>query len=400
MLKQDKNLTPQIIHLCQQLVRTPSVNGLNPEIALAQVIMDFARQNGLQSELLALEEDRPNVLVRVGDSEEIGLLLVGHMDTVPTGNPESWKFPPFSGTISENRLYGRGAIDNKGGIAAALGALLLLKSQSFQDLEKSVVLACVPDEESGATGRLGINYLHKLNKLSGVGAIYTYPYLRESAMGHRGVLRVKINTYGKSFHTGLHAWQIADKSYNAVTGLSEILLELEKVKFEGKTSSSLFDRFETVLTPTLIEGGSGPSIVPDHASATLDIRLIPSVPGEKVKEKINEVIAGVQSRRPMLKVTTEGLVSLPTTIIPEDSKIISAIRSASRAVRGVEPDFVISGPANESYLLNEIGIPTCTLGPEGIGAHSIDENMDLSSLEDTIEIYSRVALELSGRRES
>ena len=87
MLKQDKNLTPQIIHLCQQLVRTPSVNGLNPEIALAQVIMDFARQNGLQSELLALEEDRPNVLVRVGDSEEIGLLLVGHMGHRPDREP-------------------------------------------------------------------------------------------------------------------------------------------------------------------------------------------------------------------------------------------------------------------------------------------------------------------------
>ena len=277
MSQQNKNLVSKITNLCQQMVKTPSVNGLNPEIAIAQVIADFAQQNGLQSELLALEEDRPNVLVRVGSSGEVGLLLVGHMDTVPVGNPDSWEYPPFSGTISDNRLYGRGAIDNKGGIAAALGALLLLKSQSLQDLKKSVVLACVPDEESGATGRLGIKYLHQLNKLSGCGAIYTYPYLTESAVGHRGVLRLKINTYGKSFHTGLHTWQMADKSYNAVTGLAEILLALEKIQFDKKASSSLFDRFETVLTTTRIEGGSGPSIVPDQASATLDIRLIPSV---------------------------------------------------------------------------------------------------------------------------
>ena len=396
MSLQTKNLTVKIIHLCQQMVRTPSVNGLNPEIAIARVIADFAQQNGLQSQLLALEEDRPNVLVRVGSSEEVGLLLVGHMDTVPVGNPDNWKYPPFSGTISNDRLYGRGAIDNKGGIAAALGALLLLKSQ-VQDLKKSVVLACVPDEESGATGRLGITYLHELKKLSGCGAIYTYPYLKESAIGHRGVLRLKINTYGKSFHTGLHTWQIADKSYNAVTGLAEILLAFEKIKFDKQASSSLFDRFETVLTPTTIEGGSGPSIVPDQASATLDIRLIPSVSKQAVKQKINEVIAKIQNHRPMLKITTEELVSLPPTSIPEDSKIIAAIRSASKAVSGEEPNFVISGPANESYLLNSIGIPTCTLGPEGAGAHSVDEYLDLNSLQNTIEIYSGVALELSGR---
>jgi len=398
MSELNKNLISDIINFCQQMVRTPSVNGSDSEKAIAQVIADFAQQNGLQTEWLALEEDHPNVLVKVGASEEIGLLLVGHMDTVPTGNPDSWKFPPFSGEISGDRLYGRGAIDNKGGIAAALGAMLLLKSQALESMEKSAVLACVPDEESGATGRLGIKYLHKHNKLSGRGAIYTYPYLKESAIGHRGVLRIKITTSGKSFHTGLHAWQTADKSHNAVTGLCEILLALEKVHFDKDTSSSMFDRFTTVLTPTLIEGGSGQSMVPDRASATVDIRLVPSTPKQMVQEKINAVIADVQSRRPMLKAATEELVSLPPTIIPQDFQIISAIRTATRAVCGSEPNFVVSGPANESYLLNEIGIPTCTLGPEGAGAHSLDEYLELGSLSDTIEIYSRVALELCGRR--
>ena len=121
----------EIITLCQELIRIPSVNGKNNELEIAQFIAGFARDHGLETELPALEPNRPNVLVRLGPSTVPGLVLVGHMDTVPTGKLENWHYPPFSGKITGNKLFGRGAIDNKGGIAAALGALLLLNEKMF-----------------------------------------------------------------------------------------------------------------------------------------------------------------------------------------------------------------------------------------------------------------------------
>lgn len=385
----------EVIHFLQEMIQTPSVNGENPEIEIAKVITAFAQKHELSVESTALEADRPNVLVQVGPKGKTGLLLIGHMDTVPTGKAENWNDNPFSGKIEGNQIFGRGAIDNKGGIAAAMGALLLLKQQSFSDLKRPLMLACVPDEESGATGRLGIKHLHRLNKLSGSGAIYTYPYLSETAIGHRGVLRLKIVTQGKSCHTGLFDWQEADKSLNAITGMSDILLELEKLKFEAAETPALFKRFHSIITSTIIQGGAGQSIVPDTCEAVIDVRLVPSNSKEFIIGKIQTCLDVVQQRRPGLKIELNEIINLPPTIISENEPIVLAIRTAVKEVIGKEPAVVVSGPANESYLLNKIGIPTCTLGPEGAGAHSVNEFCYLDSLFQTIEIYAKVALILS-----
>jgi acetylornithine deacetylase/succinyl-diaminopimelate desuccinylase-like protein len=392
------NILPkeEIIAFCQKLIQTPSVNGVDNELAVAKVIDAFARENGFASELIALEAERPSVLVKYGpDDVDAGLLLVAHIDTVPVGSEQNWKYPPFSGQIVENRLYGRGAIDNKGGIASAMAALILLKTQAAAQLKRPVHLAFVPDEESGATGRLGIKYLQEKNKLSGRGAIYTYPIMAEIEIGHRGVLRLNIETLGRSMHTGFPAWQNSDRSANAVTGMAEILLKLEKLRFDAPPVDPAFAKYETVITPTIINGGAGQSITPDICKAMIDIRTVPSVPRETIETAINEIIEQVKQNRPELDVHISTHAYLPSTVIPGDSKIIQAIKTATKEVLGKESWITVAGPANESYLLNSYGIPTITCGPDGEGAHSVNEYVIIDSLFQTAEIYARVALLLS-----
>ena len=89
--------------------------------------------------------------------------------------------------------HGRGAIDNKGGIAAAMAALWWLQENALEELKSGVTLIGVPDEESGATGRLGIKHLQDVGKLQGKGAIYVYPDSDRINIGHRGVWRIKIS---------------------------------------------------------------------------------------------------------------------------------------------------------------------------------------------------------------
>ena len=392
-LTPDETLRGEVLALCQQMVQTPSVNGMDDELHLAHVIAAFARAYRLDVEMTAIDAQRPNVLVRVGPkNKDAGLLLVGHMDTVPVGEVSHWTHQPFNADIEDGRLYGRGAIDNKGGIAAALGALVLLKEKAGRQLKRPVLLACVPDEESGATGHLGIKHLEKEGKLSGRGAIYVYPDLHRTAIGHRGVLRLKLTARGRSFHTGGMAWQDADKSLNAVTGMSAVLLALEGITFASKPQPPIFSRYHTVITPTLMHGGAGISIVPDHCEAFVDMRLVPGVAREVVEHGVQLAIDAVLAERPQLQLELEEVTYIPPTVIPEDSDIIQAVKDAVVDVRGTLPEVFVSGPANESYLLNEFGIPTLTLGPAGDGAHAVDEYMEVASLYEAMEIYAQVGL--------
>jgi succinyl-diaminopimelate desuccinylase len=376
-----------LLDLCRTLVQTPSVNGHDPERAVAEQVAAFAHQHGLAVELLAQTAERPNVLVRVGPAGPATLLLLAHTDTVPTGQAATWTYPPFAAQLHDGRLYGRGAIDNKGGIVAGLAALLLLQQAAPH---QPVLLACVPDEESGATGTLGVRYLHSLGKLAARAAIYTYPGMRELVIGHRGMLRVSIMTHGVAYHSGSRAWQEAAPSANAVTGMAEILLELEREQLD-QFGSGLFTPFRTMITPTLIDGGSGPSIVPDTCTALLDIRLVPETPGAEVERVIRKVLAAVMARRPVLRAELRVDTALPPTQIAADAPIVTALQTAAQHVLGWVPPLTVSGPANESYILNELGIPTCVFGPTGDNAHAADEFVVLESIFQVATVYAHAA---------
>ena len=120
---------------------------------------------------------------------ENGFALIGHMDTVAEGKAEDWSFPPFSAAIKDNLLFGRGAADNKAGIACGLYTLAVLRDLNLLDIEKQkVILAGVVDEESGASSTLGVRYLIDNGFLPVKGAIYTYTS-DIVCIGHRGLLR-------------------------------------------------------------------------------------------------------------------------------------------------------------------------------------------------------------------
>ncbi len=377
-----------LVALCRDLIQTPSVNGVHPERAVAEVVASFARSHGLDVDLPALDPQRPNVLVRVGPAGIPGLVLIAHLDTVAVGAESAWNHAPFGGEVVGGRMYGRGAIDTKGGLAAALAALVMLAERGVQ---QPVLLAGVPDEESGATGTLGVKHLHAQGLLAGRGAIYVYPGSDELVIGHRGVLRLVLQAHGRAMHTGSTQWQDSPPGQNAVAGMAEILGELERLRFVDSMPGTLFAPFRTVITPTTINGGSGPSMVPAYCEARVDIRLVPAFPREQVEAAVRQIVEQVIQRRPPLRVEIGVEASIPPTQIDPQEPIVVAVREAAHSILGHDPQPAISGPANESYLLNEFGIPTCIIGPNGANAHAADEYVEIDSLMRSAEVYMRVA---------
>ncbi len=378
---------PDLIKLCRALIQTPSVNGLHSERAVAERVLAFARQHGLAAETVAREADRPVVLLRSGPPTTPALIFVAHLDTVAAGDPAAWSYPPFAGEIVGDRLYGRGAIDNKGGLVAALAALLLLA----QEPDCPALLVGVPDEESGATGELGIRFLQQQGLLSGSSAIYTYPGSDKIILGHRGVLRLRLEARGTAMHTGSRSWQNAAAGANTITALADLLLALDALPLARRHGSGLFAPYRTVITPTTIQGGSGPSMAPAACSAQLDIRLIPDVPQTEVETAIAECIVIVSRRHPSIQISVHHETALPPTMIAPDAPVVRALQQAVRAEPGRDPPLAVSGPANEAYLLNALGIATCVFGPDGGNAHAADEYLELASLPRVAAVYAETA---------
>jgi len=384
----------ELIQFCQKLIQTPSVNGVDCEKSIVLVIEEYAKKWGLETQILGLDQNRPCLLVSTNLNSQSDLMLIAHTDTVPVGNELEWKYPPFSGTIENNKIYGRGAIDNKGGLVAAMAAIILLKLNKIE-ISNPPLLVCVPDEESGATGILGIKYLDKLGKLSGKGVIYTYPGTSVLHIGHRGVFRIKIKSIGKSFHTGTSEWQNTGGSYNAINGLADLLLKLEGLNFERENKKKFFETYKTVITPTIISGGTGISISPDYAEAFIDIRVIPSFPKEKIEALIQDIINDIKKTRANLSIEYEIITYIPPTIIDENSYVVQSLIKATEEVLHITPKVSVSGPANESYILNDLGFPTCILGPNGEGVHACDEYVLTESIFQVAHIYAKTVISLS-----
>lgn len=374
------------ISFLQQLVKIPSVNSQDTEEGVVKVIEKEAQKLDLPFQVFQKVASRPNIFVGNPQSfcKKESLLLIAHTDTVPIGSSSSWTYPAFSGEIKENRLYGRGAVDYKGGIALSLYTLKVLKDMGQPDLVKFVGVA---DEESGANSDLGLKFLLEKG-LDAKGAIYTYGGGSDPHIGHRGVLRVRVTFKGESAHSGSLEWQNGQKGDNAIDSLFKFIGAMQQLDFDEK--NSYFPDYRFKATPTLLNGGQGESIVPDQASVLYDIRTLPEQASDKILDKIKKIASKVSSKKGfILDVKTD----VPAALSDPNAPFVQKVLSVHEEVFGTRPPLKGSGPANESYMLIKKGIPTIAgYGPIGDGFHAIDEYAELDSLEKSINFLVRLAL--------
>ena len=375
----------------QDLVRIPSVNGVNSETTVARRIMQEAEKLKLGARLIGEQEARLNVLVELGAGEP-GFGFVGHMDTVAAGQEELWDHPPFEGEVSDGVLYGRGAADNKAGIACAVYTLALLRDHDWlqPDLGRLLV-AGVVDEESGANSPLGVRFLLDQGYLGLDAAIYTYTS-DVICIGHRGLLRLELQASGKSIHSGSMEWDRGEFGVNAVTGLASILVKLEALDL-GATPHTAFPGLSGKITPgTLISGGDWEGMVPGWANAVVDIRLLPNQSPDQVRKVIESIVEEEMDSRPGFQVEIQEKARLPAAVIPEDHKLVNLAKSYTREVTGETWQAVGAGPANEGYMLIEAGIPTLPgFGPTGGNAHTENEWVEIASLAPTMAMFAGIA---------
>lgn len=385
-----KTYQDEIASFLQDLVRIPSVNGRDMEKAVAERIVAAGRKLGFASDLVAKDRERPNAVIQHGSGDD-GFAIIAHIDTVAEGKHEDWKCNPFSAEIHKGRMIGRGTADNKAGIAIGLYTLHIMRELGLLDPKtQRLILAGVVDEESGASSTLGVRYLLDQHVLQARGAIYAYAS-DIVCVGHRGLLRLEITTYGESVHAGLALWHNREQGENAVMGLAEILTQLEGMQIESEPVSG-FEHLGFSITPgTLFNGGDYPSIVPNKATAMVDMRLLPGQTKDEAMARINAIIEDIRSKRKKLKVETSLLVDMPGAAIPVDHPLATIAQDYTEAVHGRRWEIKGAGPGNEGYMLIGAGIPTlCGFGPSGGNAHAPNEWVEVESLAKTAGMFAGI----------
>lgn len=327
----------EIVALEQALVRIPSVNtGFMPtgdETPVCELARDFLAADGIESEILESAPNRGNLIARLeGRSGNAGLMFMSHTDVVPVEDESKWRFPPFSATIADGRIFGRGATDCKGLLTAQLMAVRILKRNGIE-LEDGLILAAGADEEHGGRygfGWLAENYPEKLAAPFAVNEGGGTPIEAAGALtyvlgvGEKGRLQVEIDVKGTSSHASV-PWQ----GTNALYRLSRALSSIEGFEADRDTSGAIFDHLSTfaiehkpsaenvddiiaeietdnprfasmlralsrmTLTPTMVRGGIKSNSVPESIRLTCDVRTLPHQDDDYVRQQLDEVLADV-----------------------------------------------------------------------------------------------------------
>ncbi len=376
-----------VISFIQKLVSIPSVNGVNNEVEIVNEIAKEAKKLDVPCKIVAKDKNHPNIFVGEDFDKKSGLLFIAHVDTAGIGDETKWTNNPFSGEIVDNRLYGRGSIDNKAGIAVSLYTLKILKDQGKLHLVKFVG---VSDEEKGADSIYGARFLLD-SGLQAKAAIYTYSGNDVVTIGHRGQVKLWINVTGESAHSGSQGWQEGTKGASAIDALNRFLTKINTYELKGSHPAFAFYKFKQTILQ--IEGGSTTSLVPDKARALIDARLLPNHPNEKYIEDIKNIASEFETEKIRFDVKIQ--TNLPAAFIQSDEEIVQTLKNLSNKILKNNPEVRGCGPANEGYMFIDSGIPTiCGFGVSGEGVHSKDEYLELDSIPKILKIYTEAALKI------
>ena len=430
LFRQVDHAENDIVALEQALVRIPSVNtGFMPtgdETPVCELARDFLAEDGIESEILESAPNRGNLIARLeGRSGNAGLMFMSHTDVVPVEDESKWRFPPFSATIADGRVFGRGATDCKGLLTAQLMAVRILKRNGIE-LEDGLILAAGADEEHGGRygfGWLADNYPEKLAAPFAVNEGGGTPIEAAGALtyvlgvGEKGRLQVEIDVKGTSSHASV-PWQ----GTNALYRLSRALSSIEGFEADRDTSGAIFDHLSTfaiehkpsaenvddiiaeietdnprfasmlralsrmTLTPTMVRGGIKSNSVPESVRLTCDVRTLPHQDEAYVRQELEKILEGI----PGVEIDIDYM-SIPNAS-PFETEFAERIRiSTARAFERDDIQWVpsLSTGFTDSRFTRNLG--TTTYGM--VGSHPDDDPMlaNIHGTNESVGIQSLVS---------
>lgn len=329
-------------------------------------------------------ENRPNLYGRLkGQGGGKSILLSGHMDVVQRGS--KWTRDPFGGEIEGNRIYGRGSVDMKGGIAAMVAAVKAIQ-ESGLSLGGDVMVGTVVDEEAGGMGTLAL----VAEGYRADGCLITEPTHLKIAPLCRGILWGRLTIEGRAGHIELKQGDF--RTGGAVDAIDKASLYLDSFKRLNR-EWSVTKEHKYLPVPCQIhvaqfEAGEYPTTFANQAILTFNAQYLPSEKdenglGSKVKKELEDFVAAVAKTDPWLKEHVpqiEWLIDADCGETADDQPFFQTIRDSAQEVN---PGSTVEGiccHTDMGWFCN-VGIPTLNIGPgDARLAHQADEFVEIDEL--------------------
>jgi acetylornithine deacetylase len=322
-------------------------------------------------------EGRGDVIGRLGADEGHSLLLNGHIDVVPAGQPDLWASPPFEPRRDGDRLFGRGAGDMKGGFAMATLALDALLAAEPEAIGGSLTFLSVIEEECTGNGTLAAARAGVLADA----VILPEPTGLDMLLAGVGILWLDIVLEGKSAHA-----ESADRAVNPVDLALTVVNALRA--FEREMNGAIEDAMRDVEHPYninigMVEAGDWRSSVPARATVRLRIGHPTSWSSDEAMSKVGAALDAIDD--PWLRAHPPTLRAsgfrAKGYVMPADDPLAKRLADAHRSAHGDAPAEVAMASTTDARLyLNDFDVPALCYGPTAHDIHGIDESVELSSI--------------------
>lgn len=377
----------RIVSLAARLIAAPSENpDPDPEQRFEAFAVDAIEREATALGFTVVRQNvashRDNLhIVAAGERTGPPLLFLGHSDVVPAGY--GWSHDPFDPYVENDRLYGRGSTDMKGGIAAVLAAMdVLARDDTFKyPLELLVTV----DEEDYATGI--DRYLDESIDREFIACIVAEPTELDVIVGCRGAANFHLDVEGQAAHAGRPS-----DGASAIIAASRIvsLLTAQHDTWNGEVDG---DTWCPTWNVGRIEGGHGTSIVPVTCSLDIDRRMMPDEQPDEILTDLLERIDGA-GLSPDVVVHGRLDMSMPGFLADDDAPLprlaIDAVQSAGKAAASIRR---WTAACEGGFIARRHGVPTIVLGPGDVTteAHQPDESVAVEDLEIAADTYTRLA---------
>lgn len=369
--------------LLQKLIACPSVT---PEEGGAlKLLRDVLVPLGFNVEIITFSEpgtpDIANLYARLGDKPPY-LIFAGHTDVVPTGPEKKWRFPPFEGRTAEGKLYGRGAVDMKGGIAAFIAATVAYLKEHGAP-EGSLGFLITGDEEGPA-----VNGTPKLLQWAhDKGERFDHCVLGEPSgleragdrikIGARGSYSATLTVNGKQGHVAYH-----DRADNPVPRLLRLAQALQEKLDDG---NEWFPPSNLEITDLHV-GNSAFNVIPAAAHLNFNVRFcdiwtLASLEQE-LRTRLDKALPGAAYK---LEPTLGNSEAFRT----QASDFLDLVSQASEQATSLKPALNTIGGTSDARFIKDY-CPVVEIGPTGTTLHQIDENIELVDLDKMVEIYGSI----------
>jgi succinyl-diaminopimelate desuccinylase len=375
----------EAIKFLQDMLRLVSVNPPGEEEAVAELIARrFEDVPNCSVELVSLAPGRSNVeiVLKAANPSAPPLLLTGHLDTVAPGDLSNWTHDPFAAELVDGKIFGRGASDMKGGVAAMVLALEALGREKAELAADVIFLGTVGEEVDSA----GARHFFDRGRTEGVGAVVVgEPTAGDLIPAHKGALWLRLSTKGRTAHGST-----PELGVNAIQHMFRLVEQLEEQLELAAPPHPLLRPPSMALTT--FGGGVQTNVIPDRSQATLDIRTVPGLEHETILRKVNQVIERLSQKIPDFSAQVEVLNDRPPISTPPQAELITVAQAVYRDVTGREPKLRAANYYTDASALSVAAqIPTLIYGPgDDRLAHQPDEFVTVVDYLESIRFYYRL----------